>query len=115
MNQRFLVREEVCVTLHRNAEALGENVIARSRSFLGPFDVQLVSFVGDGLPQVWISLQPHSWIIDFLQLIQLVMPDRDVGSVVLTLEDVLELHFDRVAGTVSDVTPSEMADIKLFS
>src|SRR5690606_7776681 len=98
----FLVCEEVRVPLHRDSEALCKDVVAGSGSFLGSFDIQMVRIVGYGLADVRLSLNPHGRIVDFLDVVQFVVPDRDVRRLVLALENVSKFHFDCVAGTVSD-------------
>src|SRR4051812_37898890 len=70
MGKRFLVGEEVSVTLHRDPEALGENIVARCGGFLGPFYIQLIGLIGNGCAQIWIGFQPGGRIGNFLDLIQ---------------------------------------------
>src|SRR5690606_36371544 len=79
-----------------------KDVVAGSGSFLGSFEIQMVRIVGYGLADVRLSLNPHGRIVDFLDVVQFVVPDRDVRRLVLALENVSKFHFDCVAATGSD-------------
>ena len=102
MRECLLVGEEVAVTLHRDAKPLGKDVVTVCRCFLGSFDFLMVGLVGYCLPEVRLGFDPHGWVVDLLDLIQLVVEDRDMWSDVVALEDVHQFHFDGIAGTVTD-------------
>src|SRR3954468_2108383 len=44
------------------------------------------------------------WIRDFFKLIQLIMPDGIMRSIVLALENYCQFHLDRIASTVANST-----------
>src|SRR5688572_683428 len=64
----------------------------------------MVDIVGDCQPKIGTSLDPSFWIVHFLDVIESVVPDRNVWSLVITLEDGCQFHFDSVARTVSNCT-----------
>src|ERR1044072_999131 len=102
MRESLFVGEEIGVTFHRNPETLSKNVVSSSRRLFGTFNIELVGFIGDRLPEVGICFQPHFRRSDFLDLIQLVMPNGDVGRLVLAFENIGQLHLDGVTATVSN-------------
>ena len=81
MRQRLFVGEVVRVPLHGDTEPLGQNIVACGRSFLSSLNLQLIGLVSDCLSQIRIGLQPHGRVGHFLELVQLVVPDRDMGRV----------------------------------
>src|SRR5688572_6421243 len=101
MRDCLFVCEEVGETFHRDAESLCQNVVSRSRSFLSSLYNQMIDIIGNGLAEIRISLQPRGWIGHFLEIIKLVMPDRNVRSFVFTLKNRCKLEFDRVTRTIS--------------
>src|SRR5688572_16258044 len=66
MDKCLFVGEEVGVSLHRNTETLSQNIVASSRSFLGPLHVQLICLVRDRQPNIRLSLHPHLGVGNFL-------------------------------------------------
>src|SRR4029079_3656051 len=104
MRYCLLVGEEVGEALHRNPKPLCQDVVTRSGCFLCTFHIQMIGLVRDSESEIGLRLDPSAGIVDFLDLIQLVMPDGNMRSLVLTLEDVGELHLDGVTGPVSDST-----------
>ena len=101
VNLRLFIREVVREALHSQPETLGQNIVLGGRHLLCPLHVKLVGLVGNGLADVRIALRPHSGLCHLIDRVQLVPPDRDVGVVILTLEDLHQLHFDCVADTVT--------------
>src|SRR5690606_13522103 len=94
MNLRLFVCEEVGVSLHRNTEALSQDVVSCSRCFLGSLNVQVIVLVGVRLTEFELSLKPHLRLTIFILSINLVPPDRHVRCYVVTTEDVRKFHFD---------------------
>src|SRR4051812_9379163 len=64
----------------------------------------MVDVVRHRLAKVRIGLQPRLWLAYFFDVVKLVMPDRNVGSLVVSSKDGCEFHFDGVTGTIADRT-----------
>ena len=104
MGQGLFVREEVGVTLHRDAESLRQNIIPGGRSVLSTLHVTLKCIVGDGSPDVGIGLHPGFRFSDLLNIVLTVIPDRRMRIVVFALEDGHKFHLDGIAHRVSNST-----------
>ena len=104
MRQRLFVGEVIGVTLHRQSETLGKNIIPCGRCFLGAFHIKLISLVTYRLSDVRVRLHPHLRIADLVDRVKLVPPDRNMRVWIIPLENAHKLHFDGVTGAVTNST-----------
>ena len=104
MRKGFFISKEICVTFHRDAKALRQNIVSSGWRFLCSFDVELVRFIANGLAEVRISLKPHVWVADFADVVELVIPNRDVRVDVFAFENIHQLHLNGIARTIADRT-----------
>lgn len=75
VGERLFVSEEVRITLHRNSESLSQNIVPSGRSLLGTLDILVVRRVRHSLAEVWLSFDPHSWVGNFVYVVELIVPD----------------------------------------
>ena len=103
VGQSLLVGEVVGVPLHRKAEPLGQHIIPCGGGGFRPVHILLIGLIGDGLSQIRVGLRPHIGVGHLLNRVQLVPPD---GNMLLrranALENVHQLHFDGIAGAVTN-------------
>ena len=52
-----------------------QNIVLCGWNTLRSLDIQLIGLVGHGLSDVGLCLDPHLGIVDFFNIIQLVVPD----------------------------------------
>ena len=104
MRKSFFVSEVIGVPLHRQSKSLCKNIVSGSWSFFSSFNIKLISFIAYGFSKIWISLEPHFRVSDFINGIKLVPPNRNVGIDVVAFKDVHQLHFDGVAASVTNRT-----------
>ena len=102
MRESLLVGEEVGVSLERNTEALGQDVIARVRNVLRPLDVSLISVIGHRDANIGLRLRPHVRVGNLLDIVKTVVEDARVRVVILAAENLQKLHLDVVPRHVPD-------------
>ena len=104
MRQCLFVGEVIGITLHRQSETLGKNIIPCGRRFLGAFHIKLISLVTYRLSDVRVCLHPHLRIADLVDRVELVPPDRNMRVWIIPFENAHKLHFDGIAGAVTNST-----------
>ena len=104
MRKCFFISEEICIALHRNPKAFGQNIIPRSWRFLRSVDVKLISFIAYSLSKIGVRLKPHVRIGYFVNGVQFIVPNRYMGIAVLPLKDFHQFHFDRIAASITNRT-----------
>src|SRR5690606_10399654 len=104
LRKGFLIRKEVCKTLHRNAKSLSKNIIPCRGSFLSTFDFLVIGIVRNGFAKVRVCFKPSRRVSYFFNAIELIIPNRNMWSVIITLKDVHKFHFDSIASTITNST-----------
>ena len=83
MRKGFLIREVVCVALHRNAETLCQDFVSYSRVFLGSFHRRMISIIGNGVIKIGVGFKPLFGMSNLVNGVEFIPPDGYVGVVIL--------------------------------
>ena len=102
VGESLFIGEVVGIALHGEPKPFCQNIVSGGRRLLSALHIQLIGLIADSLPDVGVGLQPHLRIGHFIHRIQLIPPDGDMGIEVIPFENVHQLHFDSIAGSVSD-------------